>query len=90
MFWSNNLTNSVMTQVRLEAGFQSGQVNSDGRTLVSKGATTDPQSLTLAANAQSELARKLSRFGWLRGTVASIGDLTEPADPGRAGRTDNV
>ena len=31
---------------------------------------------------------KLGLFGWLRGTVASAGDLTEPADPDWAERID--
>jgi len=29
-------------------------------------------------------ADKLALFGWLRGTVVSIGDLTEPAGPAQS------
>jgi len=90
-FWSNNPTNNVMTKAWLEAGFQSEQVDLDGRKLVFKRVTTELRSPTFATNPNSEVgaSRKLSLFGWLRGTVASTGDLTEPADPEWAERIDN-
>jgi hypothetical protein len=89
-WWSNNPTNNVMTKAWLEAGFQSEQVDLNGRKLVFKRVATDPQSAATAANPKSEVAasRKLGLFGWLRGTVVSAGDLTEPADPDWARRID--
>jgi hypothetical protein len=90
-WWSNNPNNNVMTKAWLEAGFQSEQVDLDGRKLVFKRVTTDSHSPTFATNPKSEVSasRKLSLFGWLRGSVVSTGDLTEPADPEWAGRIDN-
>jgi hypothetical protein len=89
-WWSNNPTNNVMTKAWLEAGFQSEQVDLDGRKLVFKRAATGPQSAATAANSRSEVtaSRKLGLFGWLRGTVVSTGDLMEPADPDWARRID--
>ena len=91
-WWSNNPTNNVMTKAWLEAGFHSEQVDLDGRRLVFKRVASNPQSSTAAASPKSEAAaaRKLGLFGWLRGTVISTGDLTEPADPDWAKRIDNV
>ncbi len=78
-WWSNNPWNNVMTQVWLEAGFETEQVDVEGRKLVFRrvrGASethppkeTGPESHPL--------------IGWLKGTVqvASGVDLTEPADP---------
>jgi hypothetical protein len=90
-FWSNNPTNNVVTKAWLEAGFQSEQVDLGGGKLVFKRVTTEPQPPNFAASPKSEVSapRQLSLFGWLRGTVASTGDLTEPADPEWAGRIDN-
>jgi hypothetical protein len=89
-WWSNNPTNNVMTKAWLEAGFQSEQVDLDSRKLVFKRVANRPQSATTAANPKSDVAAspKLGLFGWLRGTVASAGELTEPADPDWAERID--
>jgi hypothetical protein len=82
-WWSNNPTNNVMTKAWLEAGFQSEQVDLDGRKLVFKRTANGPQPQTAAPNSKSGVAAsgKLSLFGWLRGTVVTTGDLSEPADP---------
>jgi hypothetical protein len=89
-WWSNNPTNNVMTKAWLEAGFQSEQVDLDGRKLVFKRAAA-PSRPGFAESAKSEYvaSRKLGLFGWLRGTVVSSGDLTEPADPDWAKRVAN-
>ena len=86
-WWSNNPTNNVMTKAWLEAGFQSEQVDLDGRRVVFKRATPAAHA-GFAESAKSDYAaaRKLGLFGWLRGTVVSTGDLTEPADPDWARR----
>jgi hypothetical protein len=89
-WWSNNPTNNVMTKAWLDAGFQSEQVDLTGRKLVFKRATA-PAHPGFAESAKSDYAAapKLSLFGWLRGTVVSTGDLTEPADPEWARRVAN-
>jgi hypothetical protein len=89
-WWSNNPDNNVMTKAWLEAGFQSEQVDLDGRRLVFKRATA-PSPAAFAESSKSDYAvsRKLGLFGWLRGTVVSTGDLTEPADPDWARRIAN-
>ena len=87
-WWSNNPTNNMMTKAWLEAGFQSEQVDLEGRKLVFRRVAPTPPSAVFAENPQSDFstAPKLGLFGWLRGTVVSTGDLTEPADPDWARR----
>ena len=88
-WWSNNPTNNVMTRAWLEAGFQSEQVDLDGRRLVFRRVVTGAPSVGSEDSLHCEGAassRKLGLFGWLRGTVVSTGDLMEPADPDWARR----
>ena len=87
-WWSNNPTNNVMTKAWLEAGFRSEQVDLDGRRLVFKRVATTPRPPSFAESPSADFvaAHRLSLFGWLRGTVVSTGDLTEPADPDWARR----
>jgi hypothetical protein len=87
-WWSNNPTNNVMTKAWLEAGFHSEQVDLDGRKLVFRRVAPAPPSAGFGESPQSDFsaAPKLGLFGWLRGTVVSTGDLTEPADPDWARR----
>lgn len=87
-WWSNNPTNNVMTKAWLEAGFRSEQVDLDGRKLVFKRVETTPRPSSFAESHSPDFAaaHRPSLFGWLRGTVVSTGDLTEPADPAWARR----
>jgi len=87
-WWSNNPNNNMMTKAWLEAGFQSEQVDLEGRKLVFRRVAPIPSSATFAESPRSNFsaAPKLGLFGWLRGTVVSTGDLTEPADPDWARR----
>ncbi len=87
-WWSNNPDNNVMTKAWLAAGFQSEQVDLEGRKLVFKRVTAAALPSRFAESPKSDYsaAAKLGLFGWLRGTVVSTGDLTEPADPDWAGR----
>jgi hypothetical protein len=80
---SNNPLNNVMTKAWLEAGFESEQVDLDARKLVFRRVSSPARSPKPPAAAPSRhaLAVKAALFGWLRGTVTSTGDLTEPADP---------
>lgn len=75
-WWSNNPTNSVMTKVWLDAGFESEQVDMAARRLVFR-------RVRPAAPPVSRSAPRHPLFGALKGmvTVAPGVDLTEPADP---------
>lgn len=75
-WWSNNSTNSVMTRVWLEAGFESEQVDMAGQTLVFKRVTTTP-----ARPARPNVIHPA--YGALKGMVRIMPatDLTAPADP---------
>ena len=78
-----------MNKAWLEAGFRSEQVDLDGRKLASQRVATEPPAeRRCECEIRIGASRKLSLFGWLRGTVASTGDLTEPADPEWARRID--
>lgn len=84
-WWSNNPTNNVMTQAWLDAGFESERVDLPGRKLVFRRVRGAPPPTAPAHRATG----KPALFGWLRGTVAATGDLTEPADSGWGGRIDD-
>jgi len=79
-WWSNNPSNNVMTKAWLEAGFESEQVDLSGRKLAFRRMASAPASPARSAPDEGS-SNKLALFGWLRGTVVSAGDLTEPADP---------
>lgn len=87
-WWSNNPNNNVMTKAWLAAGFQTEQVDLEARKLVFKRLAAAAQASSFAESPKSDYsaAVKLGLFGWLRGTVVSTGDLTEPADPNWAER----
>ncbi len=90
-WWSNNASNNVMTKAWLEAGFESEQVDLSGRKLVFRRVSEGERSPKSPAGPESGDApsAKLALFGWLRGTVASSADLTEPADPEWGRRIDD-
>lgn len=84
-WWSNNPANNVMTEVWLNAGFESEQVDIEGRKLVFRrvvengsrgGGASSP-----AASVENSAHHPL--IGWMKGTVriAPGTDLTQPADP---------
>jgi hypothetical protein len=80
-WWSNNPTGNARTKAWLEAGFHSEQIDLKGRKLVFRRVSSRPQAQATAVNMSPEVAasRKLSLFGWMRGTVVSTDDLTKPA-----------
>jgi hypothetical protein len=86
-WWSNNASNNVMTKAWLEAGFESEQVDLSGRKLVFRRMASSATPPTPSAPGDGSSNNAL--FGWLRGTVVSSGDLTEPADPEWAKRIDD-
>jgi hypothetical protein len=86
-WWSNNPDNNVMTKVWLAAGFESAQVDMEGRKLVFRrvAKATEPTS-AFAESARKPYATKDGRHpGWgaLKGMIriAPGVDLTEPAFP---------
>jgi hypothetical protein len=90
-WWSNNPLNNVMTKAWIDAGFESQQVDLSGRKLVFRRVPESGRSQKSAPAPESPGASlgKAALFGWLRGTVAFNGDLTEPADPEWGGRIDD-
>ena len=83
---SNNPSNDVMTKAWLEAGFESEQVDLSGRKLVFRRVA---RSEARTARSEAGSSNKLALFGWMRGTIATTGDLTEPADADWAKRIDD-
>jgi hypothetical protein len=94
-WWSNNPDNNVMTKVWLAAGFESAQVDMEGRKLVFRriakapepmNGFAEPASKRYATSAGKPYATKDGKhpaFGALKGMIkiAPGVDLTEPADP---------
>ncbi len=84
-WWSNNPSNNVMTKVWLAAGFESAQVDVEGRKLVFRRVGKAPPEATPQPGLQP-YATKEGRhpaFGALKGMtrIPPGVDLTEPADP---------
>lgn len=81
-WWSNNPTNSVMTQVWLDAGFESEQVDMAGRRLVFRRVRT-PATDAAQPSVTSERMQEHPLRGALKGMarIAPGVDLTAPADP---------
>ena len=79
-WWSNNASNNVMTRAWLDAGFETANVDMEGKKLVFK-------RVKKAATAQPAEAAKTARrhpaFGALKGmlTLPADLDLTQPAMP---------
>jgi hypothetical protein len=83
-WWSNNPWNNVMTQIWLDAGFETEQVDVTGRKLVfRKVRETAPSDDGGAPVDDADSPTHHALIGWLKGTVqlAPDVDLTEPADP---------
>ena len=83
-WWSNNPWNNVMTQIWLDAGFETEQVDVTGRKLVFRKVRENAPSDEGAAPVDhADSSRHHALIGWLKGTVqlAPSVDLTEPADP---------
>ncbi len=79
-WWSNNSTNSVLTRVWLDAGFESEQVNMTAQKLVFR-RVKKPK-----AESSTSASRSVSihpAYGALKGLVKVTPgtDLTAPADP---------
>jgi hypothetical protein len=86
-WWSNNPDNNVMTKVWLEAGFESAQVDMEGRKLVFRRVAKAPEPARgFAEPAPKPYATKDGRhpaFGALKDITHLVPgvDLTEPAFP---------
>ncbi|SRR5579871_2589284 len=89
-WWSNNPNNNVMTKVWLDAGFQTEQVDIEGRRLVFRKVTAGKQpgkrnkeeAPTLSIPS-GEARRRHPLLGALKGLIRVMPgtDLTKPADP---------
>src|SRR2546429_8885089 len=82
-WWSNNPWNNVMTKVWLEAGFETEQVDVEGRKLVFRKVRSTPPSSGKSSSGDSGDKGGSVRhplIGWMKGTVriAPGVDLTEP------------
>jgi hypothetical protein len=86
-WWSNNPNNNVMTKVWLNAGFQTEQVDIEGRRLVfrkmSPGRQGEGAPSTPSPPAGEASPRHHPLLGALKGLVRVMPgtDLTKPADP---------
>jgi predicted nucleic acid-binding Zn ribbon protein len=78
-WWSNNTSNNVMTQVWLDAGFQTEQVDVANRKLVFRRVKAPAGGGEASAGGET----RHPLVGWMKGTVtiAPGVDLTKPADP---------
>jgi len=89
-WWSNNMSNNVMTRQWLDAGYQTESVDIASEKLifrrVHKPSTTDIASVKTNNGTSKNDPQKPGRnpvFGCMKGTVTipEDVDLTEPADP---------
>jgi hypothetical protein len=84
-WWSNNPFNNVMTQVWLDAGFVTEQVDVAGKKVVFRRTKPTPQLTNDGGKNTKAVAEGVEHpfFGWMKGTVhiPEGVDLTEPADP---------
>jgi hypothetical protein len=81
-WWSNNPFNNVMTQVWLDAGFKTEEVDVEARRLVFRRVSETPSAVQ-NNSPPSAVSKQHPLIGYLKGTVqvAPGFDLTEPADP---------
>jgi hypothetical protein len=80
-WWSNNPSNSVITDAWLEAGYRSEQVDMEKGTLVFRRVQSPPEAA--AAPSDGGPRNRHPLFGALKGLIRIPRgvDLTEPADP---------
>jgi hypothetical protein len=81
-WWSNNPTNSVLTRVWLDAGYESEQVDMAGQSLVFRRVTPPPAEPSVSTSPSGAIPIHPA-YGALKGLVkvAPGVDLTAPADP---------
>ena len=85
-WWSNNPNNNVMTRVWLDAGFQTEQVDIEGRRLVFRKMDSSKQDEGLPSAPSAPEGKAPTRhplLGTLKGLLQVMPgtDLTKPADP---------
>jgi hypothetical protein len=80
-WWSNSTTNNVMTQVWLDAGFETEQVDVERKKVVFRRATSHAPAHPTTGSGDER--QRHSLIGWMKGTVTIPPgvDLTEPAEP---------
>lgn len=88
-WWSNNPSNNVMTKIWLKAGYETSQVDMEGRKLVFKRVTREAKGMTGMSEASrsfepapgaSNTPRRSPLFGCMKGTftIEPGYDLTSP------------
>jgi hypothetical protein len=91
-WWSNNADNNVMTRVWLDAGYETEQVDIEGRKLVFRRVHNPPVPASNNTHGPHGAASTAHHplLGWMKGTVriAPGVDLTDPVDPEWADRLD--
>jgi hypothetical protein len=83
-WWSNNPWNNVMTQVWLDAGFETEQVDVESGKVVFRRARGKPAGDGSPPTSDDrDISKHHPLIGWLKGTVqvAPGVDLAQPADP---------
>ena len=85
-WWSNNASNSVLTKVWLDAGYESEQVDMERRKLVFRRVRA-PEAVPISRRSGHHPA-----YGALKGLMRIMPgtDLTQPADPDWADRLDEM
>src|SRR6185503_19418688 len=79
-WWSNNRWNNVMTQIWLDAGFQTEQVDVEGRKLVFRKVSSPATEDKRAPSPSAASGGRHPLIGWMKGTVRVTPgvDLTQP------------
>jgi hypothetical protein len=82
-WWSNNAQNNVMTKAWRDAGFESEEVDMNGRRVAFRRVRSEASRDSGALSVDVTTKGRHPIVGWMKGTltIAAGVDLTRPADP---------
>jgi hypothetical protein len=82
-WWSNNAQNNVMTKAWKDAGFESQDVDMEGRRVTFRRVRSDGSGDAGAPSVDVTTKAPHPLIGWMKGTmtIAEGVDLAQPADP---------
>lgn len=82
-WWSNNAQNNVMTKAWKDAGFESEDVDMQGRRVAFRRVRSKASRDAGTPSVDVTTADRHPLIGWMKGTltIAEGVDLTQPADP---------